>query len=254
MQFGGNTSCTRVDHQGCTLLIDGGTGLMQYLEEIAPLLHSQQPLEIDIIISHLHLDHIIGLATFTPLWQAHHDICIYTRNRGEAPLARQIFGVFAPPYWPVNLEQMLCAQVIAITDQPFTTRGGITVQPFPSLHQDGTTGFHMSCDGQSLVYMLDCEINTQWSKYPALLDFCQGADAIIFDSSFLPEDYAGKEGWGHSTYEHGLALAQQSHCKRMIFSHFYPSYSDADLARAEDILQKAGDQYRIAYDGMEFSL
>lgn len=251
--FGGNTSCVRIDHEGETLLIDCGSGLLQYLAEEKQAGRKTPFKRTDILISHLHLDHIIGLPAFGALWKPNNNIRIFTKSRNNAPLAKQVFGAFAPPYWPVDLSKNLCADLVGIANEEFIVAGGIRVQTFASHHLDGTTAFKLTTD-KTLIYLLDCELDEAWPGHPALLEFCAGADAIIFDASYLPADYPRKQGWGHSTYQHGLRLAQQTGCRQMIFSHFSPCYSDTMLESVQTSIEHPHTLHLAAYDGMELTL
>lgn len=251
--FGGNTSCIRVDDHGRTLLVDCGTGVLQYLQEIKKDIEAEKPIRLDILLSHLHLDHIIGLAAFTPLWNPRNSIHIYTKSRNNLPLKEQIFGMFAPPYWPIDLKEMVNATCVEISDAEFVTSCGFTIKPFPTYHNDATTAFKITGE-KTFVTLIDCEINQNWLQKNDFVSNCMDADAILFDSSYLPKDYIGKEGWGHSTYEHGMQLAEIAHSKKMIFSHFSHDYSDNLLRKVENSLNSKSKQYLIAYDGMELSI
>lgn len=253
MQYGGNTACVRVDNEGETLIVDAGSGLMQYLAEIEQDIRAGRIIRLEIVLSHLHLDHIIGLSTFSPLWDSKNDICIYTKSRNEMPLAKQVMGVFAPPYWPVDLSEMLCASVIEMDDSGFTSWGGLHVKPFASNHQDGTTVFRIT-GNKTLVYLLDCEMTDDLMKTPDFLEHCMDADLILLDAGYLPQDYPKKKGWGHSTYEHGVHLAKQANIKYMIAAHLSQRYLDEELRTVDAMLAKENINCKIAFDGMEISL
>jgi len=137
-RYGGNTACIKMETAGRTVIIDCGSGIAGYHADIAPLLARGQALKLDILVSHLHLDHIIGLPAFSPLYKSGHDIHIYTKSRDDRPLAAQIFGVFKPPYWPVALEEKNRATCVAVSENaPFFLDGEIRVTPFPARHPDG---------------------------------------------------------------------------------------------------------------------
>lgn len=250
---GGNTSCLKIEYGNETLLLDGGSGLLQYLEELRPQLEKGIPLRLEILLSHLHLDHILGLAAFTPLWSPGNDILIYTKSRDSRPLAQQILGAFSPPYWPVSLADMLQASIIEIGNSEFETRGGLKILPFAASHPDNTTAFRITGD-KTLVYMADYELAANEEPGQDSLSLCHDADLILFDSSYLPLDYPAKTGWGHSTYEHGLSLSKLVGCPRMIFTHFSPEYSDTVLQQVQETLSQQGSEYLVAFDGMEITL
>jgi phosphoribosyl 1,2-cyclic phosphodiesterase len=253
--YGGNTPCTKVETRGRTVIIDCGSGLFQYLKEIKP---AAEPLNLDILISHLHIDHIIGLSMFTPIWNADNNIRIYTKSRSAGePLDAQVFKPFKPPYWPLDIRTMNRARIIEIKDgEPFTLDGGVKVTPFASNHPDGTTSFKIESD-KTLIHLPDHEHEDNHEKTQKLIDICGGADCVIYDGAYLPKDYGRKRGFGHSTYEHGMELARRARCRNMIFTHFDQKYGDADLDGVNAVL-KSGQtpdiSYYMARDGLEVEI
>ncbi|MCL2047657.1 MAG: MBL fold metallo-hydrolase [Defluviitaleaceae bacterium] len=240
IRLGMNTSCTRLDVDGRIIMLDAGTGLVGF---------SPPPdTSVDILLGHLHLDHISGLSAFPELYQPC-DIRIHTKSRASTPLAEQVLGVFKPPYWPVPLSQMCKAEFMEINGEFMI--GGTRVIPFAANHADDTTAFRLEGE-KTLVYLLDYEVIENTDDFDRLVDYCRNADAVIFDAAYLPEDYLAKRGWGHSTYETGFALAERCGCKRMIFSHFDYRYTDD----VYNILAKKVDneKFLLAYDGMSVTL
>lgn len=128
----------------------------------------------------------------------------------------------------------------------------IKVKPFPAIHPDDTTAFRLESGGKSVVYLLDYETGETVSESDDLVRYCNLADVIIFDATFLPEDYERKKGWGHSTYESGIQLAKLSGCKHMIFAHFDQHYSDQMLDSLVHNIE--GCRFSLAYDGLEMTL
>jgi len=245
-RLGVNTSCVRLDMNGRIILLDAGTGLAGFTPPPS--------CGVDILLGHLHLDHIVGLPALSALYEPN-DIRIYTKSRGDAPLASQVFGAFRPPYWPVDLSAMCKARLIEITGAfdlgGRNPAGSVKVTPFDANHPDGTTSFRIEGE-KTVVYLLDCETAEGAPGFDDLAAFCQNADAVIFDAAYLPEDYPARRGWGHSTYEAGYALAANCGCKRIIFSHFDYHYTDETYK----ILAGKADNSRffLAYDGLVISL
>ena len=246
VEYGGNTSCVRVETEGRTIILDAGSGLFQYAMDIG-----SRPLEADILLGHLHLDHIIGLPMFKPLWHPASKIRILTKDRvGDGSLPAQVYGAFRPPYWPITLEKLSRAEVSALPmEEKFTLADGVTVTAIDSPHMDQTTAFRIEGD-KTLVYLVDFEMPT--SDLERYIDFCRGADLVIFDACYLPVDTDGRQGWGHSTYESGLLLAERAGCKRMLFTHINPECADAMINWEARHLR--GTEHSFAFDGMELVL
>ena len=219
---------------------------------------SESQPKLSILLSHLHLDHIIGLLTFVPMQaNSQNRVILYTKSRVEqSPLTTQIFGLFRPPYWPIAIEDMCDIETVEIRDnESFTPIEGVMVTPFTSNHQDKTTAFRIDAD-KSLVYLLDCEIDEKQEPSENIVNYCKDSDIILFDSAYLPEDYEKRRGWGHSSYRAGLRLAERSGCKQMIFCHFSYEYADQTLLTLDRELANASCErkFQIAYDGMEVLL
>ena len=259
LKGGGNTSCYRVDMNGRTIILDCGTGIMQFhsdmLKERAA--SGKSGLTFDILISHLHLDHIIGLSMFDFLFDKANNIRIFTRSRSGLPLESQIFGIFKPPYWPIDIAKMNNAGIFEIKGGDNIDLGdGIDVKVFDSMHDNDTSGFRLEGE-KTLVYLLDYEIDKNSDDLPDLVEFCKNADAVVFDATYLPEDYPKRRGWGHSTFEAGMMLAEMARCKRMIFSHFFHIYDDDTL---DSIMRRVKSQnstdieYFAATDGLELNI
>jgi len=248
--FGGNTSCTVLDIDGHTIVLDCGSGLFQFYEDNKK--RFEDGFTFDVLLTHLHLDHIIGFSVFPPVLSQNSDIRIFTRSRNDLPLIKQVFGVFKPPYWPVDFSEITKAKVIEVkNEEPFELKPGIKVTPFFTQLHDKTSIFRIDTN-KSLVYLLDYEIKENSERYDDLVRLCAGVDLVIIDASYLPEDYPSRRGWGHSTFEDGILLAKASKCKKMVFSHLSQEYSDDVLDSVEEKLDTS--VFSIAYDGMVIEL
>jgi len=247
---GGNTSCTALDIDGHFIVFDCGSGLLQFYRENMDLFSNDY--NLDIFLSHLHLDHIIGLSMFPPILSKEGNIQIFTRSRDDRPLAEQVFGIFRPPYWPVEFSKATKVKTIEITgEDTIDLSSSITVTPFFTELHNKTSVFKVNAE-KTLVYLLDYEIKENYSRNDELIRFCTGADLVIIDASYLPEDYPSRRGWGHSTFEDGIHLANSCGCKKMIFSHISQEYSDDVLDSIENGLDAT--RFSFAYDGMVIKL
>lgn len=250
-RFGGNTTCARLQTGGHNIILDCGSGAMQLARDLRSE-SGDWPVKLDILLGHLHLDHIIGLSTFSHIFSEGNEIRIYTKSRGPLSLNEQVFGVFKPPYWPVRLADINSTELFEIfEDTPFSPANGITVTPFKSAHPDDTTAFKIEAEGKTIVNLVDCEIE---GNFDVLTPYCENADLVILDTAYLPADYESKHGWGHSTFRNGITLAEKSHCKKMLFTHFSQDYTDKTLDTVVREVEAAGDMYIFAHDGLELTL
>ncbi|MCL2189600.1 MAG: MBL fold metallo-hydrolase [Defluviitaleaceae bacterium] len=254
-RYGSNTSCIALEVPGQTIILDAGSGIAQ-MDRFTKLF-ARDGAPFDILLSHLHIDHLIGLTVFSKVWLNSPDelVRIYTLDRDDRPLKEQIFGLFTPPYWPVSMVQFANAECIAVqTGVPFAL-GGFTVTPFGAAHPDKTASFHITDGSKVIVYLLDSETPALSPQgWEELVGYCENADLVVFDAAYSVIDYPDKKGWGHSTIEDGFKLAEASGCKKMMFTHFGFEYSDQELEIFEFQVAAQGDVFFFARDGFEFIL
>lgn len=253
-EFGGNTSCMSIRTGNDELIFDAGSGLYSLLERLRrdygpnfdglPVTH--------ILLSHLHLDHVIGLGMFAPAWSGF-KVRIYTLDRGCGSLKEQVLGLFAPPYWPVDMKKLPNTEIVEIEpDVPFQI-GCFTVTAFTAEHPDGTLSFHVTDGENSFVHLLDSEYPGESSEeQPPHMRYLDGADLVVFDACYMPGDYFRHKGWGHSTVLHGIEFSRRWNVKRMMFSHFAQAYTDAQLRSLAEHF--GGDTFLLAKDNMELEL
>jgi ribonuclease BN (tRNA processing enzyme) len=253
-RYGGNTSCMIAESDGEIIVLDAGSGLNVLQEEYYGKNGSRlNDKAVNIFISHLHLDHIIGLGTFGPVWGRDAIAKIYTCSRDERPIREQVLGVFSPPYWPVTMKNCSDAEVIQLLENRPMKVGVFTITPFLAKHPDHTLSFHLTDGKKTLVHLLDNEIaQMHQSEHDELLHFCSNADMVVFDAAYSNEDYLLHTGWGHSTVGDGVKLAEECKCKKMMFSHLGRHYSDEQLDSWMDGLDS--EKFIISHDGLEMEI
>ncbi|MCL2357170.1 MAG: MBL fold metallo-hydrolase [Defluviitaleaceae bacterium] len=254
-KYGSNTSCITIETAQQTIILDAGSGIAQMDRLVRLFARKDRP--FDILLSHLHLDHMIGLTVFSKVWMNSPDelVRIYTPSRDDRPLKEQIFGLFVPPYWPVSMVDFANAQCIAVeADAPFRL-GSFTITPFVAQHPDKTVSFHITNGEKTIVYLLDSEVALLSEEGQRTLEnYCKNADMVIFDAAYSTIDYPEKKGWGHSTIEDGFKLAKSCGCKKMMFTHFGFEYGDQELEIFESQAQAQGDIFFFAREGMEIKI
>jgi len=268
IRYGGNTSCLEVRlESGAVLVLDAGTGIrilgLKLAEEV--------PKRIDILLTHLHLDHLEGLGFFTPLWTAESELHIWGPPSPLKSLKDRIATYLSPPLFPVHLSAIPSQPTFHDTpsDEEWEL-AGVRVAAQPISHPGPTVGYRIEEEGRTLVYMPDHEpalgigdlrgVSPEWlSGYAAAF----GADVLFHDAQYTEEEYGHKVGWGHSSTEHVVTFAQLAKVRRLFMTHHDPLHSDDDLeavfARAIELWNGNGaagsgshdGEIAMAYEGME---
>lgn len=248
LEYGGNTSCFLVDLGGETVILDAGSGLTS-LGANVPLPGGRK--SVHIFLSHLHLDHIIGLLSFSLLHDASADICLYGEASGDTGLQSRLDAVLGPPYWPLKLNEFQArVQIRELTSGVRMPLGdSVVLSTLRGNHPGNSLLYRLEGCGKTIVYALDCELDEDMRT--KLTCFAQNADLLIWDASFAPEDL--KKGWGHSTWQEGLAMGRLAGARRILMAHYFQSYSDRFLSDQEQ-LAKSDSSCIFAREGMVLQL
>ena len=239
--FGGATSCYMVRAGGETVFLDAGSGLLA-----APADFPRPP---HILLSHLHLDHLLGLGMYPRLAQAGKKTVIHVPAYGGADPAALLDALYAPPFWPVSLRGYAGDVRILPLTLP-TEIGELRAEGIPGSHPGGSVLMKLSYRGKSLVYATDYEYEER--SFSRLVEFARGTDLLLFDGQYTEEELADRNGFGHSSAEKGLALLERSGAKRLWLVHHDPRSTDAELFAREARFGR--EDLRFAREGEEIVL
>lgn len=236
-EFGGNTPCLEIRCGGRLFVLDAGSGLN------ACGLHHRDalPKEIDLLFSHLHLDHTAGLPFFKPVvLDPERTINTYCGNLDGECAGAALDRLFSPPLFPVTLDVIPCRlhHHGFRAGEPLVFADGIQVDTILLNHPQGSTGYRFTHEGRRLCIISDIEHTDPWPD-PALMDFVRGADLMVYDGMFTEGEYPCCRGWGHSTWQKGVELAQAAGVKALAIMHLHPAHTDAMLRRVEADMQAA---------------
>jgi len=228
LRFGGNTSCVEVRYGDQILILDAGSGIRNL--GLSLLAERRQDLKMDVLLTHFHWDHIQGIPFFPPLFLEEAELHFFT-SVTLAPLRERLEGQMARPYFPVSLERLRAPRTFTEVDG-FMQRGDLRITLFPLHHPQGATGYRVESPAGVVVYATDVEHgNKELDR--VLREHAEGADILIHDAQYTPEEYAQSRGWGHSTWLEATKVAQDAKVKRLILFHHDPARTDAQ----NDILQ-----------------
>jgi phosphoribosyl 1,2-cyclic phosphodiesterase len=97
--FGGNTPCVTVEQDGWLLILDGGSGLQKVD------LQNKSIKRVDILLTHLHFDHIQGLGFFSPLFNPSMEAHIWAPSGATQSLRSRLSRYLSPPLFPVHIHE-----------------------------------------------------------------------------------------------------------------------------------------------------
>lgn len=230
-RYGGNTSCVEVrGSEGGVLVIDGGTGIRTLGRTLAGVRR------VDVLLSHLHMDHIQGLGFFAPLHDRDVETHIWGPARDLDDLGARLRRYLSPPLFPVRLRDLPRLVLHALPAGEFDV-GEFRVTAEPVCHPGFTVGLRVASRGATIAYLSDHEpalgvagfpLGGEWTSGH---DVAHGADLLLHDAQYSIAEYADHVGWGHSALDHTLAFARLAAVKRLVTFHHDPWHGDDDIDR-----------------------
>jgi len=231
-RYGGNTSCVEVrGSDGSLVVLDAGTGIRRLGATIGPEVR-----RIDLLLTHLHIDHIEGLGFFAPLFRSDMEVHIWGPASTTLDLRARLTRLLSPPIFPLRLRDLPCKlELHDVTSVPRLRVGELEIQTALVCHPGPTVGFRISDGDATLAYLPDHEPALGAVDFPRDLEWTSGfelaadANLLIHDSQYSAEEYAGRVGWGHSALCDLLAFATAVRAERVVPFHYDPAHTDAEL-------------------------
>jgi phosphoribosyl 1,2-cyclic phosphodiesterase/ActR/RegA family two-component response regulator len=234
--YGGNTSCVEVRADGEVIVLDAGTGIRELGLALSEEFHDRQ-LNVTLLISHTHWDHIQGFPFFRPAYEPKNQVRILGYEGARASLAATLAGQMESPYFPIPLKQMPGNLTIEEVREMEFHVGRVRVASCFSKHPGVCVGFRLYTSGGSIVYLPDNE----WSDLEStaaqeaepctheniLLEFLRDADVVIMDAQYDRAEYESHKGWGHGCVDDVVRLAQLARAKHLFLFHHDPEHDDA---------------------------
>ncbi|AKT44034.1 MBL fold metallo-hydrolase [Chondromyces crocatus] len=251
---GGNTSCVEVRCGSTRFILDAGTGIRKLGDELL----TEGTVRATLLLSHLHWDHIQGLPFFVPAYLPSARIEVVGTTHGVGTLRDTLANQMAAPNFPVRLEDLGAeiayrevrpGQVFDIDD--------VKVRVAKLNHPGGVLAYRLDHAGKSVVYATDTEHYA--CVDPALRSLAEGADVLIYDAQYTPEEYRGERGrsrvgWGHSTYVAGAELARAAGVGTFVLFHHDPSRNDAAVDDIERMTRQLFPSSLAAKEGLVLGL
>jgi phosphoribosyl 1,2-cyclic phosphodiesterase len=236
IQYGGNTSCVEVrGDDGTLLVLDAGTGIRR----LGTILGAEVT-RLDLLLTHLHMDHIQGLGFFEPLNRPSQEVHIWGPPSTTMDLRSRLARYLSPPLFPVRLRDLPCRLILHDVPLGCFEIGGLQIDAALVLHPGPTVGYRITDRGASLAYLPDHEPALGVAKFPgdpewmSGFELAAGVDLLIHDAQYTPAEYLTHVGWGHSTLPQAIAFATRAAVKRLVPFHHDPAHADQLLDRLFD--------------------
>jgi len=249
VKYGGHTPCASIlSSKKDLIIVDAGTGIIR-LGETLMRKKGQENFHVHLVLTHFHLDHIMGLAFFAPLYSSQAKVTFYSPLNRETTL-RLLNLLMGGRFFPINFSETESEKHFKKVPERDFTIGNINISHIPLHHPQGSFAYKFYEKGRSVVFATDTE-HPEKGVDNQLVEFARKTDFFIYDSTFTPEEYTqGKKGWGHSTWLEGVRIAKQAEVKKLYLSHFNPSHSDKKIGMIINHARKKFPQTYGAKEGL----
>ncbi|MEE3716799.1 MBL fold metallo-hydrolase [Tumidithrix elongata RA019] len=256
VRYGGNTPCVEMRCHGKRLIFDGGTGL----RVLGQHLLKEMPIDAHLFFTHSHWDHIQGFPFFTPAFIKGNTFHIYGKVAPNGQTMQdRLEEQMLHPNFPVPLRIMGAAMHFRDVEVPskIDLGNGVTVEPGMLNHPGEATGYRVSWGNESAVYATDTEHFADRID-ESLVHLARDADVLIIDATYSDEQYwsktSPKVGWGHSTWQEAVKLAEAANVKTLVIFHHDPVHSDDYLDEIGRQVQEKFPSAVMAREGMAISI
>jgi phosphoribosyl 1,2-cyclic phosphodiesterase len=252
VRYGGNTACIEIRAGPNLIIVDCGSGAYALGADL--LERGVQSAEL--LITHTHLDHLLGFPFFKPAYDPSFRLrCWSARQQGHEGLEQTLRAFVDEAFSPAGV----MAAVNNCTFEEFSPGGaidlaaGCRVRTQALNHPGGAVGYRVDFDGRSIAVVSDHEHGDP-SIDAAVRLFVEGADVMIYDATYTQEEYDRYKGWGHSTWQEAVALANTADVRIPVLFHHLPERDDAALDAIVEAARRSAPRLLAAKEGMTIAL
>jgi phosphoribosyl 1,2-cyclic phosphodiesterase len=279
-KFGGNTTCLEVRAGYHLIIIDAGTGIIGLGEKLMAQRQADgKPVAATILFTHTHHDHTQGFPFFTPSRLGSSIVHIFGPKWLHQDLEAVLARAMLPPVFPVTLDELRSMRVIRnISESDMIVLGEPNAPPQVCnvyreyeacspwevkvkimrsyAHPQGVFVYRIEMGDRKLVFATDVEGYTGGDRQ--LIRFAHGADLLIHDAEFTSEEYLDgnppRQGWGHSTWEMAVEVAQAAEAKELALTHHNAHHDDAFLENIGQQAQALFPATVVAREGLSLKI
>ena len=248
LRYGGNTPCIEVRASEQLLVLDAGTGL----RDLGVALGSDGGLDADLLLTHTHLDHLSGMPFFGPIYTSGNRFVLWSGHLApERTLAGVLHDFMADPVFPIPPSRFGAEVVYRDfrAGEVLDVRPGIRVDTAALNHPNRATGYRIAHAGRSVCYVTDTE-HRPGVRDRTIVDLVRGADVMIYDCTFTDAEYPRYVGWGHSTWQEGVRIAEEAGVGRLVVFHHDPSHDDDMMDAIANEARRIRPGTIVAREGM----
>jgi len=255
VEIGGNTSCVEVRAGSEILVFDAGTGL----RALGCQLMQELPVVARMFFTHVHWDHIQGFPFFAPAFIKGNRFDLFGARKLSNTLAETLAGQMNFPNFPVSLTEMAARMNFHDLHEGEAVACGDAVITNTQLnHPGGVFAYRVDFAGHAVVFATDTEHYSCVDQ--KLVNLAEGADLLVYDAMYTPEQYRGegdlppKTGWGHSTWEEGIKVAQAARVRQLVLTHHDPDHDDKAIRAMEASARTVFPGCLASYEGLAIRL
>jgi len=256
--LGGNTTCVYLEGKnGEKVILDMGTGIRELGNQLAPLAFSGQPLDLNILVSHTHWDHIQGWPFFKPGYSPSTSIQFFSciPNLEERLIRQQ-----HPENFPITLDQMASKKSFTLWKEfESYAIGDLKIVPISLRHPGSCTAYRVRQGSKKFLFCTDVEYREEDREHLlGLKPHISGSDLLIIDAQYSTSEAEKKIGWGHTAVSKAVEFAELMEIKTVVLTHHEPDHDDHEVIRIileeGKAKQPEKTQVLVAREGMTFLL
>ena len=245
VKYGGDTTCMEVrSKNNDVIILDAGTGMRR----LGNKLLASNVRDVNVLFTHAHWDHLMGFPFFKLIYMKGTTIKMYGCPYAQKSVKAMIGNTMVAPYFPVDyglLQAEISSQ--SVCNEPFQI-GPITITPIALNHPNMGIGYKLVEDGKSFIFLTDNELAHKHHgglEYKDYLAFSEGADLLVHDAEYTPEQYGMTKGWGHSLYTDALRLAMEAGAKQLGLFHHNQDRTDKEQDRIVADCRRIAEKEKI---------
>jgi phosphoribosyl 1,2-cyclic phosphodiesterase/ActR/RegA family two-component response regulator len=266
--YGGNTTCVEVRTNDEIIILDAGSGI----RELGLSLEKEfgiAPINLTLLLTHTHWDHIQGLPFFLPAYKAKNTIRVLGFEGARAGLATILAAQMEVPFFPISWKDLPGTMKITELKKMEFTIGKVRVQARFLNHPGVCAGYRLFTPDGSISFLPDNEpfeplkmkLAERDGTHPhraraqaavqrsSLVEFLKDTDVLILDTQYTDEKYQDHIGWGHGALSRVVSLALEARAKKLFLFHHDPSHDDHKI---EEMLERA--RFLVAESGRKLEV